>query len=131
MKVIGRAILALGLAAAMTGGSLAQGLDPTGVWVAEENSDYSVSWWGANNDQLCVKLVALRNNMRKPRNLEYLNSTIINGAKPSGANRWKGKMRVFGHTGDAVVTMRGENDLHVKLCAYIVICDEYNMTRVE
>ncbi len=131
MKVFGKAVLALALAAAMTGGSLAEGLDPTGVWVAEKNSDYAVSWCGKNNDELCVKLVGLRNNMRKPRNLEYLDKTIINGAKRSGANRWKGKMHVFGHSGDAVVTMRGDNDLHVKLCAYVVLCDEYNMTRVE
>lgn len=133
MKTIGKAILALGLAGMMTGGGIAQEqqLDPTGVWVAEKNSDYEVTWCGPNNDQLCVKLVALRKNMRKPHNLKYLNSTIINGAKPVGKNRWNGKMHVFGHTGDAMVTMRGENDLHVKLCAYVVICDEYNMTRVE
>jgi hypothetical protein len=131
MKVIGKTILALGLTAAMAGGSLAQDLDPTGVWVAEENSDYSVSWCGADNRSLCVQLVGLRGNMRKPRNLEYLNSTIIKGAKPAGANLWKGKMSVFGVTGDAIVTMRADNDLHVKLCAYIVICDEYEMTRVE
>ena len=115
----------------MAGASHAQDLDPTGVWVAEKNSDYSVSWCDADSRQLCVKLVALRGNMRKKHNLEYLNATIINGAKPSGENRWQGKMKVFGHTGDAFVTMRGENALHVKLCAYIVICDEYDMTRVE
>jgi len=102
MKGIGKSILALGLTVAMAGASHAQDLDPTGVWVAEKNSDYSVSWCDADSRQLCVKLVALRGNMRKKHNLEYLNAT-----------------------------MRGENALHVKLCAYIVICDEYDMTRVE
>lgn len=131
MKVFGRTILALGLTAAMGGVGFAADLDPTGVWVAEKNSDYSVSWCGADNRHLCVKLVALRGNMRKPHNLEYLNATIINGAKPDGDNKWKGKMEVFGQTGDAWVTMRDQANLHVKLCAYIVICDEYDMTRVQ
>ena len=131
MKTMLSVGLALAMSAVMAGTGLAQDLDPTGVWVAEKNSDYSVSWCGADNRSLCVDLVALRGNMRKKHNLEYLNKTIIKAAKPTGANKWQGKMAVFGHTGDAWVTMRGENDLHVKLCAYIVICDEYDMTRVE
>jgi hypothetical protein len=129
MKTISRTILALGLAMTMAGGALAQGLDPSGVWVAEKNSDYEVKMCGPDSDRLCVRLVGLRNKMDKPRNREYLNKTIIDGAKPDGTNRWKGKMSVYGHTGDVWVNMKSDGALHVKLCAYVVICDEYDMTR--
>lgn len=131
MKTIGKTILALSLAASMSGGAFAEGLDPSGVWVAEKNSDYEVKLCGPQQDSLCVRLVGLRNKMDKPRNREYLNKTIINQAGPDGNNRWKGKMSVYGVTGDVWVTMRSNGALHVKLCAYIVICDEYDMNRVQ
>lgn len=130
MKLMGKAVLALVLAVGMSGASLAQSLDPTGVWVAERNSDYSVSLCGADNRALCLELVALRRGMDNKRNRPYLNTLIVDRAKPDGANRWKGKMSIGGQTGDANIVMRGDNDLRIKVCAMLVVCEEYELTRV-
>jgi hypothetical protein len=130
MKSIGKAILALVLAVGMSGASFAQSLDPTGVWVAGKNSDYAVSLCGAENKAICFQLVALRNNMDNKRNRPFLNTLIINQAKATGANRWKGKMSLGGQTGDATIQLRGDNDLRVKVCAMIVVCEEYALERV-
>ncbi|MGV3490036.1 MAG: hypothetical protein ACO1OG_01825 [Devosia sp.] len=121
----------LGLVASMVGGSYAQDLDPTGVWVAEKNSDYAVSFCGPSGKDLCFELVGLRKNMDNPRNRPYLNTLIINRAKPNGANRWKGKMTLGGQSGEANIVMRGANSLNVKVCAMLVVCAEYAMTRVD
>jgi uncharacterized protein (DUF2147 family) len=131
MKVLGKAIVALALAATMISGASAQALDPTGVWVAEKNSDYSVTRCGPNDASLCFELVALRRNMDNKRNRPYLNTLIIDRAKPNGENRWKGKMSLGGQTGDATIVLRGNNDLRVKVCAMIVVCEEYAMVRVD
>ena len=51
--------------------------------------------------------------------------------KPSGAGRWKGKLSLFGQTGDATLTLKGTNTMNVKACAYIVVCREITLTRVQ
>jgi hypothetical protein len=131
MKSVVRTIVALGLLAGMTVGGAAQGLDPTGVWRPDANSQYEFSFCGADNTRLCGRLVDLQGRMDKERNRQYLNKVILNGAKPNGQNRWRGSMSLFGVNGNATVTMRGSNDLLVKMCAYVVICEEYAMTRVD
>lgn len=131
MKSVVRTIVALGLLAGMTVGGAAQDLNPSGVWRPDRNSHYEFSFCGRDESRLCGRLVALAGNMDKPRNQQYLNQVILNEAKPVGKNRWKGGMRLFGVSGEATVTLRGSNDLLVKMCAYIVICEEYAMTRVD
>jgi len=131
MKLIAKSLMAAGLAMSMAGVSVAEDLDPTGLWVAEENSDYQITRCGDDNSQLCVKLAALRGKMRKERNLPYLDKIILQGAKPNGANRWKGKMTLFGHTGEATLVMTGADTLNVKMCAYVVVCDEFLLERIQ
>ncbi|MDB5541511.1 MAG: hypothetical protein JWQ89_3238 [Devosia sp.] len=123
--------LALAMVAGMAAPSLAQSVDVTGMWRPDKNSDYDVSMCGKDNAQLCIKVVALRGNMDTDKNRPYLGTYLIDKAKPSGAGRWKGKLTLFGQTGDATLTLRGENTIHVKACAYIVVCREIELTRVQ
>lgn len=129
MNGISRVLLAFGLAVTMVAPAIAA--DPTGLWRPDKTSDYDVTLCGNDNTQLCIKVVKLAGAMDTPQNRPYLNQVIVNKAKPSGANRWKGKMNLFGQSGDATVTLRGENDLLIKVCAYIVVCREYPMTRAQ
>ena len=129
MNGVMRVLLAFGLSAAMVVPAFA--VDPTGLWRPDETSDYDVTMCGTDNTQLCIKVVKLAGAMDTPEHRPYLNTVIVNKAKPSGENRWKGEMHLFGHSGEATVTLRGENDLFVKVCAYVVICREYSMTRAK
>lgn len=131
MKSVVRTIVAIGLLAGMGGGAVAQDLDPRGVWRPDQNSHYEFSFCGKDEARLCGRLVALAGNMDKPRNQQYLDKVILKEARPVGKNRWKGGMQLFGVNGEATVTLRGSNDLLVKMCAYVVICQEYPMTRVD
>jgi hypothetical protein len=129
MKLFSRVALVLGMAATMTAPALA--LDPSGVWAPDHTSDYEVTMCGKDNAQLCIRVIALRGAMDTKQNRPYLNEIIVNKAKAVSGNRWKGPMHLFGQDGEATVTLRGDNDLLVKVCAYVVICREYAMTRVQ
>lgn len=131
MKTFWKAGLGLAMAAAMAAPSMAQAVDVTGMWRPDKNSDYEMSMCGKDNAQLCIKVVALRGNMDSDKNRPYLNTYLIDKAKPSGEGRWKGKLSLFGQTGDATLTLKGANTMNVKACAYIVVCREITLTRVQ
>jgi len=129
MKLVSRLMLFLTLMLAMAGEATAQSA-VEGIWrPPDRDSDYDARLCGADNTQLCVKVAALRNGMTKPRYMQYLNTYIVEGAKPAGKNRWKGKMTLWGVTGDVVLTLKSANLLHVRACAYVVICEEIELKR--
>lgn len=131
MRSFLKAGLGLAMAAAMAAPSMAQGVDVTGLWRPDKSSDWDVTRCGDDGSKLCIKVVGLRDHMDSDKNRPYLNSMILDHAKPVGKNRWKGKLTLFGQTGDATVTLRSANDLNIKVCAYVVICKEYPMTRAQ
>lgn len=108
---------------------LAQDSGVAGVWQPDKNSDYTVSLCGSKGDRLCLVVSELRGSMRKPENLKYLGKTLINEAKPSGKNVWKGKIDFFGVSGDTTVTLKSADTLHLKACAYVVVCKEITLKR--
>jgi uncharacterized protein (DUF2147 family) len=108
---------------------LAQDNTVVGTWQPDKNSDYAVSLCGDKGDRLCLTVTDLRGSMRKPENLKYLGKTLINGAKPSGKNTWKGKIDFFGVSGDTTVTLKNADTLHLKACAYVVVCKEITLKR--
>ena len=116
---------------ALSMGAPALAQDPTvvGVWQPDENSNYTVSMCGAKGDRLCFTVTELRGGMRKPENLKFLGKNLLNEAKQSGKNSWKGKINYFGISGDATVTLKDANTLHLKACAYVVVCKEITLTR--
>jgi hypothetical protein len=131
MRSFLKAGLGLAMAAAMAAPSMAQAVDVTGLWRPDKSSDWDVTLCGDDSSRLCIRVVGLRDHMDTDKNRPYLNSLILDEAKSVGKNRWKGKLTLFGQTGDATVTLRGANDLNIKVCAYVVICKEYPMTRAQ
>ena len=131
MKQLMRVALALAMSAAMVVPSLAETVDVTGLWRPDKYSDYQMSMCGDDNSRLCIKVVALRGKMDTPKNRPYLNTYLIDRAKPIGTGRWKGKLSVFGQTGDATLTLRNANTIHVKACTWLVICYEVELTRAQ
>jgi uncharacterized protein (DUF2147 family) len=119
------ALVALSMVAPAT----AQDSTFVGVWQPDKDSDYTASTCGPNNDRLCLTVTELRGGMRKPENLKYLGKDLIKQARPSGKNSWKGKIDFFGVSGDTTVTLRNADTLHLKACAYVVVCREITLKR--
>jgi uncharacterized protein (DUF2147 family) len=131
MKQLVRGMLALAMSAAMVVPSLAETVDVTGLWRPDKNSDYEMSMCGEDNSRLCIKVVALRGKMDSKKNRPYLNTYLIDKAKPTNRDgQWTGKLSVFGQTGDATLTLKNANTMHVKACTWLVICYEIELSRV-
>lgn len=109
--------------------AMAQDNAVVGLWQPDKDSDYQANMCGPSGDRFCLTVTELRGGMRKPENLAYLNKNIINQAKASGKNRWKGKIDLFGVSGDATITLKNANTLHLKACAMIVVCREITLKR--
>lgn len=132
MKTIASVALAVAMGATAVMPAAAATADLTGNWgPSDKSTTYQFTMCGDDGSQLCVDLVAVRDHMDTPENRAYLNTTLVDHAKLAGKNTWKGKMSVFGHTGDATITIIRDDRISVKLCAYVVMCKEYKLRPAE
>lgn len=131
MKTILKTLVALTFGATLAGAAVAQDLPIAGVWQMKDGySDYLVETCGKENTDLCVKPVALRGKADNERNRAHLNSYIVKGAKQIGANRWKGKLELWGQTADGTLVLRDSNYLTISGCFYLVVCNEFELNRI-
>lgn len=131
MNSILKSLVALVMGAALVGPSVAEDLPIAGVWQMKDGySDYLVETCGADSTSLCVKPVALRGKADNERNRAHLNSYIVKGAKQIGANRWKGKLELWGQTADGTLVLRDANYLTISGCFYLVVCNEFELNRI-
>ena len=98
----------------MFGGiALAGDPNPVGSWETESGeARYRVTLCG-DGTELCAKLVWLRDDMRTPENMQYLNKYVMRGAKVDGPNTWRGAVDVYGET--ATGHIRAINASQMKL----------------
>ena len=129
MNRFGRFTTAALVALSMATPAMAQDNPVVGVWQPDKDSDYTATMCGAKQDRFCLTVSELRGGMRKPENLKYLGKDLIKQARPSGKNSWKGKIDFFGITGDTTVTLKNAVTLHLKACAYVVVCREITLKR--
>ena len=124
------AALAMGLALAAP--AVAQDAPVTGKWQTKDrDADYQIEMCGPDNTQLCVRLVALHGRGDKAKNRAYLGKLLVDRARPVSQVRWRGKIDLMGQTADATFTLRSANTLEISGCAYVVICDSFNLNRIE
>lgn len=123
-KTFAAAALVLGLAA-----TPALAADPTGTWQSTTGeSRYKVSFCGEGGE-LCAQLTWLRDDAKTPETLPYLGKHVLQGAKPTAANRWKGALNYNGDTYKGSVTMVDANALTLKGCDGI-FCKSMNFVRI-
>src|SRR5690606_6792535 len=81
-------LLALGATAMLAQPVLAA--SPTGIWEIEmRDSRYNVEMCGEDGKQLCGTLIWLGRGADNAENMPYLNTMMIDHAKPVGPNQWK------------------------------------------
>jgi uncharacterized protein (DUF2147 family) len=106
--------------------------DPTGVWQIEtKDSRYKVSLCGSKKDRICARLIWLGNGGDVPENRPYLNTVIVQGAKPTNPKQWKGKVHMWGHEADATIDMLNANTFKMSGCAMFFFCREYKFYRLK
>ena len=125
IKTIAAAALALCAAAP----AFAQDLTPVGTWqTTSGESRYAVSYCG-DGTQLCAKLIWLRKDARTPENLALLNTQVVQGARPTAENKWRGTVRYEGQTVSGSVTLVNEDRLSLRGCQ-LIACKKVDFVRV-
>ena len=125
LKTIAAAALALGLAAP----AVAQDLSPVGTWqTTTGESRYAVSYCG-DGTQLCAKLTWLREDARTPENVALLNEYVVQGARPTAENKWRGSVKYEGRTVSGSVTLVSEDKMSLSGCQ-LIACQKVEFVRI-
>lgn len=126
VKTIASVALALGLAATP---ALAQDLSPVGTWqTTTGESRYRVTYCG-DGTELCAKLTWLRKDAQTPENLALLNKFVVQGAKATAENKWRGTVKYEGHTVSGSVTLVSQDKLSLSGCQ-LIACQRVEFIRL-
>ncbi|SEQ02569.1 Uncharacterized conserved protein, DUF2147 family [Devosia sp. YR412] len=102
---------------------------PVGTWEIEmRDSRYKVEMCG-DGTQLCGTLIWLGNGADNAENLPYLNTMMIDHARPVQPNQWKGDLHIYGQTAGGTITQVSEDQITLKGCVLGIICKTYQMYR--
>ena len=124
-----KVIPALALTLCAMAPALAQGPTPVGTWQTESGeSRYSVSLCG-DGTQLCATLTWLRADARTPENLALLNKMVVQGARPTSDNKWRGTVSYDGFKVSGSVTLVSEDRMTLSGCQ-LIACKQVGFVRV-
>ncbi len=102
---------------------------PEGLWEIEmRDSRYAVRLCG-DGTELCATLVWLGNGADNAENLPYLNTMLIDHARPLGPGRWRGELHVFGQSASGTITQVGADQITLQGCFLMVFCRTYQLYR--
>ena len=103
--------------------AVANPTSPVGQWqVSTGEARYKVSTCGS--EQLCAKLVWLRDDARTASNVALLNTYIVRGAQPTAENKWSGDVNFDGHTYEGTMTLLSRDSMTLKGCSGM-LCQTY------
>lgn len=109
--------------------AFAQDLTPVGTWqTTTGESRYSVSYCG-DGTALCAKLIWLRKDAQTPENLALLNKHVVQGARPTAANKWRGTVKYDGQTVSGSVTLVSRNKMSLRGCQ-LIACQNVDFVRI-
>ena len=119
---------ALGVAALSAAPAFAGAASPVGSWeVTTGEARYKVTACGDN--QLCARLIWLRDDQRTDANLKVLNKYVVRGAQQIDANSWAGNVVFDGKAYEGEMTLKSTNYMTLKGCSGI-LCHTYQLTRI-
>jgi uncharacterized protein (DUF2147 family) len=93
----------------------------------DRRMDYQLDLCGDSGKNLCVTLLAARGSAATGNVRPYIGKRVVNGAKPSGANKWKGKMRVGQYELNGSLTLSPGKKFVMSGCVYVVVCDDFTL----
>lgn len=109
--------------------AFAAGINPIGQWeLASGESRYAVSHCGKSGQDLCARLVWLREDARTEENVALLNKTVVRGTQ-ADENEWTGTVIYEGKTYEATVTLASASLMKVHSCSG-VFCQSFQLHRI-
>ena len=93
------------------------------------DSRYRVELCGDVGTALCGTLIWLGNGADSPGNLPYLDTLMIDHARPTGPNSWKGDLRISGQSAAGTITQISDDQIKLRGCVFGIICKTYQMFR--
>jgi uncharacterized protein (DUF2147 family) len=119
---------ALSIAALTVVPAFAAPASPVGSWeVTTGEARYKITVCGDN--ELCAKLIWLRDDQRTDANLAVLNKYVVRGAEQVDTNEWAGNVVFDGKAYDGKMTLKSTNYMTLKGCSGI-LCQTYQLTRI-
>lgn len=124
-------LAALALSLTLIPAGFAQDLpSPEGVWQIESrDSRYRVEMCGDDDQALCGTLIWLAQSAQSEENLQYMDSMVIDHARPTGDNVWRGNLHLWGHTASGTITQTDADTIALQGCAFFVVCRTYTLHR--
>ena len=128
-----RLLVSVLTAAVLAAGSVlpAMAASPDGVWELETRDTRIQLNLCGSGQQLCGSLVWLKDTDYNERYMPLLNKPMMERVSQVSPTEWRGKMRVFGMSGQGTITQVSEDQLTLKGCVLIVACKTYQMYRFE
>jgi len=120
------ALLSLGLALSMP--ASAAMASTLGVYqTTDRKMDYELALCGSDGRALCVTLLDARDSAATPRVTPYIGRQVVREARPAGANRWRGSMRVGQYELNGTLTLRPGETFVMSGCVFVVMCDDFTL----
>ncbi len=126
-----RGLAAAGMVAVLTGAALAAGheVDPTGRWqTTSGESRYDFTYCGADDAQLCARLVWLNADATKVAGNE-LGNYAVRQAAHTAANTWKGVLHYQGKSANSTIVLTGPKSLTISGC-YLIFCRSFDLVKI-
>ncbi len=97
----------------------------------DRKMDYELNLCGDSGKNLCVTLLAARGSAATGNVKPYIGKQVVTNAKPSGTNKWKGKMRVGQYELNGSLTLSPGKKFVMSGCVYVVVCDDFTLIPAE
>ncbi|HVX71242.1 MAG TPA: hypothetical protein VHB19_00430 [Devosia sp.] len=93
----------------------------------DRKMDFALALCGNSGKELCVTLAAARGDADTPQTHPFIGKYVVDHAKPSGKNTWKGSMTVQGYTMNGTLTLKPGVNFVMHGCAYVVVCNDFTL----
>lgn len=119
IQTLTAAMLALSIAVPVlpaAAGQIPASVTPAGKWeTATGESRYQIEFCG-DGTQICATLIWLRDDVKTPENLAYLNKMVVTGAKKTAPVKWEGNVIYEGASYSGSLVMLGTNKMKMAGC---------------
>lgn len=120
-----RTAIALG-AALLMGASPVLAKDLGIYQTSDRKMDFGLKTCGSGDD-LCVTLLAARGSAATKQTKPYIGKLVVNKAKASGPNNWRGVMRFGQYDLNGQMRLRPGKNFVISGCVYIVMCQDITL----
>lgn len=110
--------------------SAAQEMSPLGNWQSTKGDARFTVGYCPDGRELCATLTWLREDVRNPARLASVGTHVVEGAKQTGPNRWRGTLHYAGHTLSGSVTLVSPDFMRVSGCMLLILCETVELERM-